>query len=152
MVEEDVRITYLSYDWIKGLPKGKSYPTSFSGDVDFSSNLDVYCDLRFLVVKTFGKGRSSSLIRTIIVHERATRWHNFQNPTIKYFLATLEYLWAIFVILSNLCNFSQLILSTHPLLLYQCLPPYQTFVVLSILCHLLTLSYLFTFLRCLHIL
>ncbi len=62
-------------------------------------------------------------------------------------VATLEYLWVICIILSNFCNFSRLILSTHPLVLYQCLSPYQTFVVLSIFCHLLTLSYLFAFFR-----
>ncbi len=35
------------------------------------------------------------------------------------------------VILSNFCNFSQLVLSTHPLLLYQFLSSHQTFVIFS---------------------
>ncbi len=33
--------------------------------------------------------------------------------------------------MSNLCNFSKLVLSTHPLLFYQLLSPYQTFVIFS---------------------
>ncbi len=55
------------------------------------------------------------------------------------------------VILSNFCNFSQLVLSAHPLLVYQLLSSHQTFTVLSIFvvlsnfCHFLTPCYLFTF-------
>ncbi len=43
------------------------------------------------------------------------------------------------IILSNFCNFSQFVLSTNPLLLYQFLSSYQIFVVLSNFCHFLTL-------------
>ncbi len=41
--------------------------------------------------------------------------------------------------------FSQLVLSTHPMLFYPFLSPNQSFVVLSNFCHLLTLCYLRTF-------
>ncbi len=56
-----------------------------------------------------------------------------------------QYSWVIYFILSNFCRFSQLGLSTHPLLLCQFLSPYQSFVVLSNFCRLLTLCYLLTF-------
>ncbi len=56
-----------------------------------------------------------------------------------------RYSWVTYFIWSNFCNFSQLVLSTHPLLLYQFLSPYQSFVVLSNVCHLLAPCYLFTF-------
>ncbi len=46
--------------------------------------------------------------------------------------SNLWYSWVTCVILSNFCNFSRLVLSTHPLLL-------------SNFCHFLTLCYLFTF-------
>ncbi len=62
-----------------------------------------------------------------------------------------RYSWVTYFILSTFCSFSQLVLSTYPLWLYQFLSPYQSFVVLSIFCHLLTLSYLFTFLRYIYI-
>ncbi len=50
--------------------------------------------------------------------------------------------WVICVSLLNFCNFSQLVLSTHPLLLYQFLSSYQTFVIFSpfVICSLFTLS------------
>ncbi len=53
--------------------------------------------------------------------------------------SNLRYSWVTCVILSNFCKFPQLVLSTHPLLLY------QTFVVLSNFCHFLTPCYLFIF-------
>ncbi len=59
-----------------------------------------------------------------------------------------RYSWVTYFILSNICNFSQLvwsILSTHPLLTLSILSPYQSFVVLSNVCHLLDPCYLFTF-------
>ncbi len=56
-----------------------------------------------------------------------------------------QYSGVTYFILSNFCNFSQLVLSTHPLLLYQVLAPYQSFIVLSNFCHLFTLFYLLTF-------
>ncbi len=49
------------------------------------------------------------------------------------------------ITLSNFCNFSQFVLSTHPVLLYQLLSPYHTSVILSNFCHFLTTCYLFTF-------
>ncbi len=53
-----------------------------------------------------------------------------------------RYSWVTCVILSNFCNFSKLVLSTHPLFLYQFLLPYQTFVIFSplVIYSLLTLS------------
>ncbi len=56
-----------------------------------------------------------------------------------------RYSWVTYFILSSFCYFSRLVLSTHPLLLYQFLSPYQSFVVLSNFCHFLTLCYLLTF-------
>ncbi len=56
-----------------------------------------------------------------------------------------RYLWVTYFILSNFCNFSQLVLSTHSLLFYQFWSPYHSVVVLSSFCHLLTLCYLLTF-------
>ncbi len=56
-----------------------------------------------------------------------------------------RYSWVTYFILSNLCYFSQLVLSTHPLLLHQFLSPYQSFAVLSNFCHLLALCYLLAF-------
>ncbi len=35
------------------------------------------------------------------------------------------------IIISNCCHFSQLVLSTHPLLFYQLKSPYQTFAIFS---------------------
>ncbi len=49
------------------------------------------------------------------------------------------------VILSIFFNFSQFVLSSHPLLPHQFLSPYQTFIVLLNMCHFLTLWYLLTF-------
>ncbi len=71
--------------------------------------------------------------------QKKTRHAEYQ-----YVCSTLRYSWVTCVIFSNFCNFSQLDLSTHPLLLYHCLPNYQTSVVLSKLCHLYTPCYLFT--------
>ncbi len=45
--------------------------------------------------------------------------------------SNLQYSWVTSVILSNFCNFSQLVLSAHPLLIYQLLPSHQTFVIFS---------------------
>ncbi len=45
--------------------------------------------------------------------------------------SNLRYSRVTCVILSNFCNFSLLILSTYPLLLYQFLSSYQTFVIFS---------------------
>ncbi len=42
-----------------------------------------------------------------------------------------RYSWVTYFILSNFCNFTQLVLSTHPLLFYPFLSYYQTYVVLS---------------------
>ncbi len=56
-----------------------------------------------------------------------------------------RYSWVTYSILSNFCNFSQLVLPTHPLLFYQFLSPYQSFVLLSNACQFLTRCYLFTF-------
>ncbi len=58
--------------------------------------------------------------------------------------SNLRYSWETCIISSNFCNFSQLVLSTHPLLLYQFLSPYQTFVILSNFCLFLIPCYLFT--------
>ncbi len=56
-----------------------------------------------------------------------------------------RYTWVIYFILSNICNFSQLVLSTHPLFALSILSLYQSFIVLSNVCHLLAPCYLFTF-------
>ncbi len=69
------------------------------------------------------------------------RW----NPLKHSPCSDLQYSWVTCVTLSNFCNISQLILSTHPLLLYQPLSPYQTFFVLSNFCHFLTPCYPFSF-------
>ncbi len=61
------------------------------------------------------------------------------------FCSNLRYSWVTCLTSSNFFNFSQLILSTHLLFLYQFLTPYQTFIVLSIFCHFLTPCYLFNF-------
>ncbi len=45
--------------------------------------------------------------------------------------SNLEYLWIARVILSTVCHFSQLVLSTYTFLLYQFLSSYQTFVIFS---------------------
>ncbi len=73
-----------------------------------------------------------------IINPEETRW-SCSNP---------RYSWVTYFILSNFCNFSQLvlsILSTHPFSLYQILSPYQSFVVLSNFCHLLAPCYPLTF-------
>ncbi len=63
------------------------------------------------------------------------------------FYSNLRYSWLACIILSNFCNFSQLVLSTHPLLIYQVLSSYKNFAVknLTNFCHFLTLCYLLTF-------
>ncbi len=72
--------------------------------------------------------------------------------TIQFFLLFAEracsnprYSWVTYFILSNLCKFAQLVLSTHFLLFYQFWSPYQSFVVLSNFCQFLTPCYLLTF-------
>ncbi len=50
--------------------------------------------------------------------------------------------------LSNFWHFSQLVLSTHPLLLYQLLSSFQTFVALSNFCHLLIFYVIYAPYKC----
>ncbi len=58
--------------------------------------------------------------------------------------SNLKHPLIVCVNLSNFCHFSPLVVSTHPLLFYRILSPYQTFgvvstvFILSNFCHLLT--------------
>ncbi len=61
------------------------------------------------------------------------------------FCSNPRYSWVTYFILSNFCNFSQLVLSTHPLLFYRFFSTYQSFEVLSNFCQFLTHCYQFTF-------
>ncbi len=45
--------------------------------------------------------------------------------------SNLRYSWVTCVVLSNFCSFSQIVLSAHPLLVFQPLSSYQTFVIFS---------------------